>query len=100
MNRISFDICENYIADPDAGSPGEGARDNHRRLSQVKRAVLQVVREQLTPRQRQIVLLYFFEGRNIPQIARDLGVNKSTVSRTLRRALHNLREHLKYYRLR
>lgn len=95
MNRISFDVCENFISDQRACTPDEAAGDNRRRLALVKRAVLQVVREQLTPRQRQIVLMYFFEGKNIPAIAGELGVNKSTVSRTLRRALHNLRERLK-----
>lgn len=100
MNRISFDICENFIADMGMPSSERSINDNRNRLSMVKRAVLQVVRDQLTPRQRQIVLLYFFEGKNMPQIARELGVNKSTVSRTMQRALHNLRERLKYYRLR
>ncbi len=65
----------------------------HKRL---RKAVLQVIRQELSPHQRQVVLLYFFEGKNIPTIAAELGVNKSTVSRTLARAKQNLRRYLQY----
>lgn len=37
----------------------------------------------LPPKQRQVVALYFFGGRNIPAIALELGVHPSTVSRRL-----------------
>ncbi len=45
----------------------------------------------LTPRQRKLLELYL-SGRNIPQIAGDLGVNKSTVSRSIALAKKKLRE--------
>ncbi len=45
----------------------------------------------LTPRQRELLELYL-SGRNIPQIAGDLGVNKSTVSRSIALAKKKLRE--------
>ena len=44
----------------------------------------------LTPRQRELLELYL-SGRNIPQIAGDLGVNKSTVSRSIALAKKKLR---------
>ena len=62
---------------------------------QLKR-VQRVIREELTPLQRQTLLAYYFEERTIPQIAADRGVNKSTVSRTLHRAEDKLRRFLKY----
>jgi len=45
----------------------------------------------LTPRQREKFELYL-SGRNIPEIAGDLGVNKSTVSRSIALAKKKLRE--------
>nr|WP_325212333.1 sigma factor-like helix-turn-helix DNA-binding protein [uncultured Oscillibacter sp.] len=45
----------------------------------------------LTPRQREMLERYL-SGRNIPEIAGDLGVNKSTVSRTIALAKKKLRE--------
>ena len=54
------------------------------------------MREELTPLQRQTILAYYVQGMNIPAIARDRGVNKSTVSRTLHRAEEKLRRYLRY----
>ena len=56
----------------------------------------QVIAQVLSPMQRQTLIDYYFHRRSIPQIAKDRGVHKSTVSRTLHRAEKNLREHLKY----
>ena len=52
---------------------------------QLKR-VQRVIKEELTELQRQTLTAYYFHQQTIPQIARERGVNKSTVSRTLRRA--------------
>ena len=62
---------------------------------QLKR-VRQVIREELTELQRQTLTAYYFHRQTIPQIAQARGVNKSTVSRTLRRAEEKLRRYLKY----
>lgn len=58
--------------------------------------VQRVIREELTELQQQALIAYYFQERTIPQIAADRGVNKSTVSRTLRRAEEKLRRYLKY----
>ena len=65
------------------------------RQVQVKR-VQRVIREELTGIQREVLLAYYMDNRTIPQIARDRGVNKSTVSRTLHRAEEKLRRYLRY----
>ena len=62
---------------------------------QLKR-VQRVIREELTPLQREALLAYYFQEQKIAQIAKDRGVNKSTVSRTLRRAEEKLRRYLRY----
>ena len=58
--------------------------------------VQRVIREELTPLQRETLLAYYFQERNIPEIARERGVNKSTVCRTLRRAEEKLRRYRRY----
>lgn len=40
----------------------------------------------LTPRQRTVVRLYYYENMTMPQIAAELSVNTSTVSRHLKAA--------------
>ena len=51
---------------------------------------------ELTPRQRQILTLYYEQGMNMAQIARKIGRDRSTVSRTMKRAREKLRRCLCY----
>ena len=62
---------------------------------QMKRVRL-VMEHELTPLQRQTIIAYYFEGKNICQIAQERGVHKSTVCRTLHRAEARLRRCLRY----
>ena len=62
---------------------------------QLKR-IRRVIQEELTECQREVLVAYYFGQQTIPQIARDRGVNKSTVSRTLHRAETRLRRCLRY----
>ena len=62
---------------------------------QLKR-IQRVIREELTELQRQTLTAYYFQEQTIPQIASQRGENKSTVSRTLRRAEEKLRRYLRY----
>ncbi len=61
-----------------------------------RKRVERVIREELTQLQRETLLAYYIQDRTVPEIAADRGVNKSTVSRTLRRAEEKLRRYLKY----
>ena len=54
------------------------------------------LQEELTPLQRETLVAYYFQEQKIAQIASQRGVNKSTVSRTLRRAEEKLRRYLRY----
>ena len=62
---------------------------------QLKR-LRRVIEAELTPCQRQTLTSYYFRQLTIPQIAKEQGVNKSTVSRTLRRAEDRVRRCLRY----
>ena len=65
------------------------------RQVQLKR-IRRVMEAELTERQRQTLAAYYFRQLTIPEIALEQGVNKSTVSRTIRRAEARLRKFLKY----
>ena len=62
---------------------------------QLKR-IQRVIREELTPLQRETLLAYYFQEKSVTEIAEERGVNKSTVCRTLHRAEGKLRRYLKY----
>ena len=61
-----------------------------------RQRVSRVIQEELTPLQRETLLAYYIQEQTIPEIARARGVNKSTVSRTLRRAEAKVRRLLRY----
>ena len=60
------------------------------------RLIAAALREDLTPRQAQMVQLYYVEQHNMREIGRLLGVNPSTVCRTLQTARKKLRRCLRY----
>ncbi len=65
------------------------------RDQQVRR-IQSLIQEELTELQRYTIAAYYFEGKKLIQIARERGVNKSTVSRTMKRAEDKLRKFLQY----
>ncbi len=69
---------------------------NRSQLAKMKKALADVVQNEISARQREIIVLYYYKQMNIPQIADMLGVNKSTVSRTLSRARRTILSRLKY----
>ena len=72
------------------------ASDNSAQMSRVKRNLLRALREDVTPRQREMLLLYYGEQLNMRQIGTRLGVDKSTVSRTIKRGERTLQRCLRY----
>ena len=74
----------------------EESDDNGRRRQRLLHNLTKAVAEELTPRQREMLHLYYYEQLNMVQIAARLGVNKSTVSRTLCRARLRLHHILQY----
>lgn len=74
----------------------QNAPDNEMQRQRVLRNLHRAVEKELTLRQREVVQRYFFQGETIPQIAEELGVNRSTVSRTLRRGKARIFRCLQY----
>lgn len=72
------------------------AGDNSRRRERLLRNLRRAMTEELSPRQQEILELYYFRDLTVSEIARRLGVNKSTVSRSVRRSCRRLRRFLQY----
>ena len=70
--------------------------DNSEAIERLRRNLRRVRREELTARQSELLRLYYDQGWSMPKIARELGINKSTVSRTLARARARLKRYLRY----
>ena len=72
------------------------AGDNSEQMARLRRNLRRAREQELTKRQREMVALYYDQGMTMPQIAERLGVSRSTVSRTLRRARDRLYRFLRY----
>jgi len=67
--------------------------DEHSRLVE---NLMRCIREDVTPRQREVLLLYYYRGMRQIDIAQQLGVARSTVSRTIQRGERRLKRCLRY----
>ena len=74
----------------------ENAQTNDDQLDRLRRNLRRARELELTPRQREMLNMYYDQGMKMSQIARRLHVNPSTVSRTLRRARDRLHRCLSY----
>ena len=74
----------------------ENSEDNSEQLERLRRNLRRVRQQELTPRQQEMLHLYYDLGMSIPRIAREKGLNKSTVSRTLARGREKLKRYLQY----
>ena len=96
MKRISFDNPEAFAEL--IKNPQENYGDD-RMHSVAVRALREIVKEELSERQKQFIVLYYYENKTMAEIADICGVNVSTVSRTLKRARKNITDRIKYYYL-
>lgn len=74
----------------------EQSGDNQERIRRLLSNLPLAVQQELTPRQREILQMRFTGGMSITGIAKDLGLNKSTVSRSLTRSVERLYRSLRY----
>lgn len=69
--------------------------DSATRQSQNQR-LQNIIRNGLTPRQRETLIAYYFLEKSIYAIALERGVHRSTVSRTLQRAEQRIKTYLQF----
>mgnify|MGYP003304702174 FL=1 len=58
--------------------------------------IRRVIERELTQKQREVILAYYFQDKSIPEIAMERGIHKSSVCRCLQRAEKKVRLCLKY----
>ena len=70
--------------------------DNSPRLERLSHNLPLALKQELTPCQRRMVEMRYFQNMRVTDIAAELGISKSSVSRTLRRAQDRLYRSLRY----
>ena len=74
----------------------ENADDNQEQIDRLLRNLRKARVQELTPRQQQMLSLRVEQNMSVTETAQELGLNRATVSRTLRRAQERLRRCLQY----
>ena len=86
-----------YAADMAAYSRAMSEENtNSAEIARLKHNLGRALRNDVTPRQREVLTLYYAKGLNMRQIGTLLGVDKSTVSRTIKRGERRLQRCLRY----
>lgn len=69
--------------------------ENHAR--RIRRILMKVIDNELTPRQKEIIMLYYFKELNTLQIAERLGITNQAVSASMSRSKNKIFRIMKYY---
>ena len=96
MNATPFNTRSSEWSGDTAVWLRENTDDNQEQLERLLRNLRKARVQELTPRQQQMLSMRFEQNMSGAEIARELGLNRSTVSRTLRRAQKRLRRCLQY----
>ena len=96
MKGTPYSIRNNEFYGDMAAWLRANAQDSDGELLRLKRNLRLARQEALTARQRQLLRMNFEQNKTVTEIAQELGVNKSTVSRTLLRAKRRLYQCLRY----
>lgn len=98
MSSTPYKRSRNHRSPDMTAWMAESSGSNSEQMAFLRRKLRAACRQELTKRQREVVELYFFSGERptITQVADQLGVDRSSVSRTLKRAMRRLQEHLRY----
>lgn len=78
---------------------GNISENDPERLDRVAKAYQFAVQKELTATQRKYIFAYYRDGLNYTQIGQKYGVNRSTVWRTMDRAMKMIQHYLEYAQL-
>lgn len=95
MSDTRYRSEHSYVADM-AHYIRNTAGDNSDQMGRIKKNLVRAMNEDITPRQREYLRLYYGSGINMREIGDRFGVDTSTVSRTIKRGERRLRRCLRY----
>ena len=94
----------NSYTDTVTGEADKGIRiilgsndDEEGNAQRLRRVLLKVINNELTPRQKEIIMLYYFKDMDIVSISRKLDVTPQAVSAVMSRARMRMFRILQYY---
>lgn len=95
--------CDLWYSDKMSGREDMGIKrilsrgDKDSESSRLRSILLKVIKNELTPRQKEIIMLYYFKGADIADISEKLGISQQAVYAAMSRAKKTIYGILKYY---
>lgn len=74
-----------------------GCDDEDEPAKKLRRVMLKVINNELTTRQKEIIMLYYFKGKDTVDISKALGISPQAVSQIMSRARIKMFRILQYY---
>lgn len=94
MNRLTFSL--EVFGERAARAQFESRGDNEKYIGHFKKLLHKAIEEELTESQRDAVKGFYFDNLSVSEMAKQRGVNKSTISRNLHRAVQKLALVMRY----
>ncbi|MDK2801865.1 MAG: sigma-70 family RNA polymerase sigma factor [Oscillospiraceae bacterium] len=96
MTRVSLDKIQDFIRD----TSYDEDISNKKNITKIHKILKEIISNELSNKQKETIILYFYNQKNVTQISKLLDVHKSTVSRNLSRGIKNIEKFIKYNSLR
>lgn len=74
----------------------EGENNNKENIKRIGKILSLIIQRELTNNQRKIFNMYYYENLNMAQISQEMGKNKSTISRSLKRSREKIKNYMQY----
>jgi RNA polymerase sigma-70 factor (ECF subfamily) len=94
-NRETYNDAFSGTADKGIKAILEGKEEDD--TKSLRRIMLKVINNNLTARQKEIIMLYYFKNENTTEISQRLGVSPQAVSAAMARARLRMLRILQYY---
>lgn len=73
------------------------SNDNKSEIQRMKVFVRKAMENEVTDRQKQCLCEYYLKGKSMKQIAQELNIHPSAVSRHIKRGINNMKKRLIYF---
>ncbi len=94
--RVSFDSLE-FDSKLSNLAFSEDNEECTEKREKIRKIMARIIKNDLTARQREIIVLYYYSGKGVTEIAQILKIAPSTVSRTIKAARNKIFKYMKYY---
>lgn len=94
--RVSFNAME-FDSKLSTLAFSEDEEECTEKREKIRKIMARIIKNDLTVRQREIIVLYYYNGKGVNEIAQILKICPSSVSRTIKAARNKIFKYMRYY---